>query len=188
MRTRGHHHVVLRADGVGGTVWHLDRSHHRTDVVLVVGTELAVVVGLALLVTSLVEVVVVELLASHGTHNPQVVLVGRLVAHGAHGEVPGLAHALLLRRPHPELLGHERVGQYGALLQAVRPALAQHQPGDKESIWTLARTREAASEYRAPDRAKVQLSSKSSARAPRCDVWSYHKSLQSLDLKLQLKL
>ena len=126
MRTRGHHHVVLRADGVGGTVGHLDRSHHRTDVVLVVGTELAVVVGLALLVTSLVEVVVVELLASHGTHNPQVVLVGRLVAHGAHGEVPGLAHALLLRRPHPELLGHERVSHYGALLQTVRPALAQH--------------------------------------------------------------
>ena len=72
-----------------------------------------------------------------------------------------------------------------------RPALAQHQPGDKESIWTLARTRElmeAASEYRAPERAKVQLSSKSSARAPRCDDWSYHKSQQSLDLKLQLKL
>ena len=120
--------MVLRADGVGRTVGHLDRSHHRTDVVLVVGAELAVVVGPALVMASLVVEVVVVLLASHWTDHTQVVLVSLMVSHGTDGSphVPGRATVLLLWRPHSELLGHERVSHYGALLQAVRPALAQH--------------------------------------------------------------
>ena len=87
--------MLLRADGMGRTVGHLDGSHHRTDVVIVVGTELAVVVSLALVLTR-VEVVVI-LLASHWTDNTQVILVSCLVTHGTHGHVPGLAHVLLLR-------------------------------------------------------------------------------------------
>ena len=119
----GHHHVVLGTDGVRGALWHLDWRHDRTEVVLLVRTELAMVVSL--LVRWGVEVMVV-LLAPHRTDHTHGVLLALLVTHGTDGHVPGLAHALLLWRPHPELLGHERVGQYGALLQAVRPALAQH--------------------------------------------------------------
>ena len=77
-------------------MWHLDRSHHRTDVVLVVRTELAVVVSLALLVTRVVEVVVI-LLTSDRTDHTQLVLVASLLTHGTHGEVPGWAQVLLLR-------------------------------------------------------------------------------------------
>ena len=124
-----HHHVVLGADGVARTVGHLDRSHHRTDVVvrLVVRTELAVVVDLARLPTYRLEVVVI-LLASHWTDHSQVVLVSLMVSHGTDGSphVPGRPTVLLLGRPHSELLGHERVSHHGALLQAVGSSLAQH--------------------------------------------------------------
>ena len=88
--------MMLRADGMRRTVGHLDRSHHRTDVVTVMRTELTMVVSLALVVSRMMEVVVI-LLTSHWTDHTQLVLVASLMTHGTHGEVPGLAHVLLLR-------------------------------------------------------------------------------------------
>ena len=119
----GHHHVLFGADGVGGAVGHLDGGHDRTEVVFLVRAELPVVV--ALLVRRVVKVVVV-LLTPDRTDHTHVVLVSLLLTHRTHRHVPGLAQALLLWRPHSELLGHERVGQDCALLQAVRSTLSQH--------------------------------------------------------------